>query len=62
MEDGNGGTTPAQTLNEVQGCRTLSDYRICPDGNFLIAWIDRRMDGPKPRQLYLMRLIQMARR
>jgi hypothetical protein len=29
---------------------------MAPDGNLLIAWIDRRMDGPNPRQLYLMRL------
>jgi hypothetical protein len=27
-----------------------------PAGDFLIAWIDRRIDNPKPRQLYLMRL------
>ncbi len=27
-----------------------------PDGNFLIAWIDRRIDNPKPRQLYLMKI------
>ena len=27
-----------------------------PDGNLLVAWIDRRIDNPKPRQLYLMRI------
>ena len=27
-----------------------------PDGNPLVAWIDRRIDNPKPRQLYLMRI------
>ena len=29
---------------------------ISPDGNLLLAWIDRRIDNPKPRQLYLMQL------
>ena len=56
MDDGNGGFTPAQTLNEVKDAGRFPIIEMAPDGNLLIAWIDRRMDGPNPRQLYLMRL------
>ena len=56
MEDGKGGFTPAKTLNEVRDAGRFPIIEATPDGNFLIAWIDRRIDGPKPRQLYLMRL------
>ena len=56
MEDGNGGFTPAKTLNEIKDAGRFPIIEATPDGNFLVAWIDRRIDGPKPRQLYLMRL------
>jgi hypothetical protein len=56
MDDGNGGFTPAQTLNEVKDTGRFPIIEMAPDGNLLIAWIDRRMDGPNPRQLYLLRL------
>jgi len=56
MDDGNGGFTPAQTLNEVKDAGRFPIIEMAPDGNLLIAWIDRRVDGPNPRQLYLMRL------
>jgi hypothetical protein len=56
MEDGKGGFTPAQTLNEVKDAARFPIIEATPDGNFLIAWIDRRIDNPKPRQLYLMRI------
>lgn len=56
MDDDNGGFTPARTLNEVKDAGRFPIIEMAPDGNLLIAWIDRRMDGPNPRQLYLMRL------
>lgn len=56
MDDGNGGFTPARTLNEVKDAGRFPIIEFAPDGNLLIAWIDRRIDGPKPRQLYLMRM------
>lgn len=56
MEDGNGGFAPARTLNEVKDAARFPIIEANPDGNFLIAWIDRRIDNPKPRQLYLMKL------
>jgi hypothetical protein len=56
MEDGNGGFTPATTLNEVKDAARFPILEGAPDGNLLVAWIDRRIDNPKPRQLYLMRI------
>ena len=56
MDDGKGGFTAARTLNEVQDAARFPIIETTPDGNLLVAWIDRRIDGPKPRQLYLMRL------
>jgi hypothetical protein len=56
MEDGKGGFTPARTLNEVKDAARFPIIEAMPDGNFLIAWIDRRIDNPKPRQLYLMKM------
>jgi hypothetical protein len=56
MDDGKGGFTPARTLNEVKDAARFPIIEFAPDGNLLIAWIDRRIDGPKPRQLYLMRI------
>jgi hypothetical protein len=56
MDDGKGGFTAARTLNEVQDTARFPIIEAAPDGNLLVAWIDRRIDGPKPRQLYLMRL------
>ncbi len=56
MEDSNGNFTPARTLNEVKDAGRFPIIEAMPDGNFLIAWIDRRIDNPKPRQLYLMKM------
>jgi hypothetical protein len=56
MDDGKGGFTRARTLNEVKDAGRFPIIEATPDGNFLIAWIDRRIDNPKPRQLYLMKL------
>jgi len=56
MEDGKGGFTPAKSLNEVKDTARFPIIEFAPDGNLLVAWIDRRIDNPKPRQLYLMRI------
>ena len=56
MDDGKGHFTAARTLNEVKDAARFPIIETTPDGNLLVAWIDRRIDGPKPRQLYLMRL------
>ena len=56
MEDGNGGFSPARTINEIADTARFPIIEFAPDGNLFLAWIDRRIDNPKPRQLYLMRL------
>jgi hypothetical protein len=56
MEDNKGDFTTARTLNEVKDAGRFPIIEAAPDGNLLVAWIDRRIDNPKPRQLYLMRL------
>ncbi|HWH77850.1 MAG TPA: hypothetical protein VNT76_10785, partial [Candidatus Binatus sp.] len=56
MDNGRGGFTPAQSVNEVKDAARFPIIEVAPDGHPLIAWIDRRVDGPNPRQLYLMRL------
>jgi hypothetical protein len=56
MDNGKGDFTPAQTLNEVKDAARFPIIEATPDGNLLIAWIDRRIDNPKPRQLYLVKL------
>jgi hypothetical protein len=54
MDDRKGGFTPARTLNEVSDAARFPIIETTPEGNLLVAWIDRRIDNPKPRQLYLM--------
>jgi hypothetical protein len=56
MDDGKSGFTAAKTLNEVSDTARFPIIETAPDGNLLVAWIDRRIDNPKPRQLYLMKL------
>jgi BNR repeat-containing family member len=56
MDDAKGGFTPARTLNEIKDAGRFPIIETAPDGNLLVAWIDRRMDQPHPRQLYLMRM------
>lgn len=56
MDNGKGGFTPARTLNEVKDAARFPIIEFAPDGKLFIAWIDRRNDGPNPRQLYLMRM------
>ena len=56
MDDGKGGFTAPRTLNEMKDTARFPIIEFSPDGNPLVAWIDRRIDNPKPRQLYLMRI------
>jgi hypothetical protein len=55
-EDEKGGFSPARTLNEVRDTARFPIIEVSPDGSVLLAWIDRRIDNPNPRQLYLMKL------
>jgi hypothetical protein len=55
-EDGKDSFTLARTLNEVKDAGRFPIIEATPEGNFLIAWIDRRIDNPRPRQLYLMKI------
>ena len=56
MEDEKGGFSPARTLNEVRDAARFPIIEVSPDGSVLLAWIDRRIDNPNSRQLYLMKL------
>jgi hypothetical protein len=56
MEDGRGGFTPARTLNEVKDTARFPIIETMPDDSLLVGWIDRRIDNPTPRSLYLKRL------
>jgi hypothetical protein len=56
LGDATGHFTPARTLNEVQDGGRFPVIETTPDGHLLIAWIDRRVDNPKPRQLYFMKV------
>jgi predicted neuraminidase len=56
MDDGKGGFSAARRLNEVKDTARFPIIETSPDGTLLVAWIDRRIDNPKPRQLYLMRI------
>jgi hypothetical protein len=56
VDDRNGWFSVAHTLNEVKDAARFPIIEFSPDGNLLIAWIDRRIDNPKPRQLYLMKI------
>lgn len=54
--DGKGGFTPARTLNETKDTARFPIIEAMPDNSLLVGWIDRRVDNPTPRSLYLMRL------
>jgi hypothetical protein len=56
MQDDKGDFTPSRTLNEVKDAARFPVIEATPEGNFLIAWIDRRIENPKPRQLYLLKM------
>jgi hypothetical protein len=56
MENGKGGFTPAQTLNEIKNTARFPFIETMPDDSLLVGWIDRRIDNPAPRSLYLKRL------
>jgi hypothetical protein len=56
MEDGHGGFTPSRSLNEIKDTARFPTVELAPDRNFLVAWIDRRVDSPATRALYVTRL------
>jgi hypothetical protein len=56
VEDGRGGFTPTRTLNEIANTARFPTVELGPDQTFLVGWIDRRVDAPATRALYLTRL------
>jgi len=56
VEDGKGGFTPAKTLNELKNTARFPIIETMADDSLLVGWIDRRVDNPIPRSLYLKRL------
>jgi hypothetical protein len=56
MLDAQGKFTPAVTLNAVPDAARFAAMQTAPDGTLLAAWIDRRLDSPTPRQIYMTRL------
>jgi hypothetical protein len=56
LGDPAGGFTAAQTLNQVQDAARFPSIEVSPDGTVYLAWIDRRVDNPAPRRIYLTRL------
>jgi hypothetical protein len=60
MEGSSGGFTPARTLNEVKDTARFPIIETMPDDSLLVGWLDRRVDNPTPRSLYLKRLNPMG--
>ncbi|HYY71993.1 MAG TPA: sialidase family protein [Candidatus Bathyarchaeia archaeon] len=56
MEDATGGFTAPKTLNQIKDTARFPIIEFAPDNTLLVAWIDRRVDNPVPRSLYLMRI------
>jgi hypothetical protein len=56
MQQESGGFTPARTVNKVKDTARFPIIELSPDGSLLIAWIDRRLENPQARQLYLARM------
>jgi hypothetical protein len=56
VEDGRGGFTPARTLNDVKDTARFPTIERHPDGGLFVAWIDRRVDTPATRALYVARM------
>jgi hypothetical protein len=56
MEDGKGGFAPSQTLNEVKDSARFPTMERGPDNSFFVTWIDRRVDGPTPRAVFMTRI------
>lgn len=56
MEDGRGGFAPTQTLNEVKDTARFPTVERSPDSSFFVTWVDRQVDSPTPRALFLTRI------
>jgi hypothetical protein len=56
MENSQGHFSEARTLNEVKDAARFPIIKFSPTGHLVVAWIDRRIDYPTPRQLYLMQI------
>ncbi|RJQ08101.1 MAG: exo-alpha-sialidase [Dehalococcoidia bacterium] len=47
---------PAVTLNPVKNTARFPALEVSPDGTVFVGWIDRRVDSPAPRRIYLTRI------
>ncbi len=54
--DASGQFLPAVTLNEIPDVARFPALELSPDGTVYVAWIDRRVDAPAPRAIYLSRM------
>ncbi|HLN63725.1 MAG TPA: sialidase family protein [Symbiobacteriaceae bacterium] len=61
MLDEKGKFKPAQTLNEVADAARFVALQTAPDGTVFAAWIDRRVDSPAPRAIYMTRISSTGR-
>lgn len=61
LEDGRGGVTSTQTLNEVKDTARFPTAQLSPAGSFLVTWIDRQQDSPTPRAIFMVRLDAQGR-
>jgi hypothetical protein len=61
MADGKDGFTPGRTLNEIKDTARFPTMELSPDGSLVVAWIDRRVDSPATRALYLTRIDSSGR-
>jgi hypothetical protein len=56
VEESKGGFTTSRTINEVKDTARFPILESSPDNTFLVAWIDRQVDNPAPRALYMNRI------
>jgi hypothetical protein len=56
MEDGGGGFAPSRTLNEVQDTARFPTVERSPGDAFFVTWIDRQVDSPTPRAVFMTRI------
>jgi hypothetical protein len=56
IEDEHGGFGRSRTLNEVKDTARFPAAERSPGGGFFVTWIDRRVDTPTPRAVFMTRV------
>lgn len=56
MMTASGTFAPSRILNEVPNAARFPWLDVSPDGTVFVGWLDRRVDNPAPRQVYLSRI------